>query len=61
MREDVEIYTTLWKIKELPWALFFSWGLFKNKVPTLDNLVYRGSPLHTYTCVMCANLPEYIM
>jgi len=45
LEEEDELYIKLWNIKDLYLAVFFVSRLFKNKIATFDNLVYRRSKL----------------
>ena len=47
------VLNIMWSLKIPPRANAFSWRLFKNKLPTRDNLRRRQVSLHTYSCPLC--------
>ncbi|XP_028199533.1 uncharacterized protein LOC114384049 [Glycine soja] len=47
------VLNIMWSLKIPPRASAFSWRLFKNRLPTRDNLRRRQVSLHTYSCPLC--------
>ncbi|XP_058776631.1 uncharacterized protein LOC131650953 [Vicia villosa] len=58
--KNEEAFGFLWKV-EVPFKIkAFGWRLFRNKLPTKDLLVTRGTPLSfdNLNCVLCGNCEE---
>ncbi|KAL5191116.1 U-box domain-containing protein 14 [Glycine soja] len=47
------VLNIMWSLKIPPRASAFSWRLFKNRLPTRDNLRRRQVSMHTYSCPLC--------
>ncbi|RZC16368.1 putative MYST-like histone acetyltransferase 1 isoform A [Glycine soja] len=46
-------YKIIWRLKIPPRASAFSWRIFKNRLPTRDNLRRRHVELPSYNCPLC--------
>ena len=50
----------MWRLKIPPRASAFSWRLFKNRLPTRDNLRRRQVTLPSYSCPLCEHEEESV-
>ena len=53
-------YKTIWKLQIPPRASAFSWRIFKNRLPTRDNLRRRHVELPSYNCPLCDQEEETV-
>ncbi|KAH1205464.1 putative ribonuclease H protein [Glycine max] len=53
-------YKTIWKLQIPPRASAFSWRIFKNRLPTRDNLRRRHVELPSYNCPLCDQEEEIV-
>ncbi|KAH1231715.1 hypothetical protein GmHk_09G024546 [Glycine max] len=58
-RED-SVFKLIWNLKIPPKVRAFSWRLFKNRLPTRDNLSKRQVALPSYSCPLCDHEEETI-